>query len=165
VRLLLILIGSVGAALLGYLLIYWHAYRSAMRAEMSYNAEQERLYADFERRLRDEINAFQRANQSNHSQPESTDHLFEMLETSEIAANSREVDRWRRVAESPERRAIALKWAQAAADQAAYKSELHRRWRLDYERGKEPHHIPDLEVKPPAMPEGWTSDDLKWRHD
>jgi hypothetical protein len=162
VRRLPILTGLVGVAVSGYLILHRYAYRSTMRAEMSYNSEQERLYANSERELRDEIDAFQRAKQSGRAGREMTDHLFEALHSSAIAANSREVERWRREPESPERKAIALKWAKAAADEAAYMRELHRRWRLDYERGTQPHHITDEEVKPFAMPEGWTSDDWRW---
>jgi hypothetical protein len=76
-----------------------------------------------------------------------------MLRSSAVAASSREVGRWRQEPESPERRAIALKWAKVAVDEAAYKRELHKRWRRDYERNAPPHHITDEEVKPFAMPE------------
>lgn len=161
-RPLLILMGLVGVAVSGYLLLHRYAYRSAMRAEMAYNSEQERLYANSERQLRDEIEAFRRAKQSGRAGRELTDHLFETLQSSAIAANSREVERWRIQPESPERGTIALKWAKVAADEAAYKRELHRRWRRDYERGTPPHHITDAEVRPFAMPEGWTRDDWKW---
>ena len=162
VRPLLILMGLVGVAVPGYLLLHRYAYRSAMRAKMSYNSEQERLYANYERQLRDEIVAFRRAEESGRAGREMTDHLFETHQSSAIAASSRDVERWRRQPESPERRTIALKWARVAADEAAYNSELHRRWRRDYERDAPPHHITDEEVKPFAMPEGWTSDDWKW---
>jgi hypothetical protein len=165
VRPLLILMGLVGIAVSGYLILHRYAYRQAMRNEMSYNSEQERLYANYERQLRDEIDAFQRAKESGRAEREMTDHLFETLQSSAIAASSREVERWRRGPESPERKTIALKWAKVAADEAAYKRELHRRWRRDYERNTPPHHITDDEVKPFAMPEGWTSDDWKWGQD
>jgi hypothetical protein len=161
-RPLLILLGLIGVAVAGYLLLRWYAYRSAMRAEMSYNSEQERLYADFERRLRTEIDAFQHAEESGGAGRELTDHLFESLQTSAIAANSREVERWSREPGSPERRTIALKWAKAAADEAAYMRELHRIWRQDFERNTWTHHITNDEVKPFAMPEGWTEPDLRW---
>jgi hypothetical protein len=161
-RPLLILMGLVGVAASGFLLLHRYAYRHAMRAEMSYNSEQERLYTNFERQLRDEIDAFRRAEESGRAGREMTDHLFETLRSSAIAASSREVERWRRRPESPERRTIVLRWAKVAADEASYKSELHRRWRRDYERDAPPHHITDEEVKPFAMPEDWTSDDWKW---
>jgi hypothetical protein len=158
---LLILAGLVGVAVSGYLLLRHYVHRSALRAEMANNSEQERLYASYERQLRDEIEAFGRAKESGRAENEMTDHLFETLRSSAIAARSREVERWRSQPESPERSAVALKWATAAADDAAYMRELHRRWRRDYERNTWPHHITDDEVKPFAMPEGWTSDDLK----
>lgn len=163
-RLLLILMGLIGVAASGYLLLYWCAYRQAMHNEMSYSAEQRRLYADAERRLRNEIDAFQRATEGDRTALGMTNRLFEMLRYSAIAANSREVEHWAKQPESPERQAVALKWAKAAADEAAFMSELHRRWVLDYERGVPPHHITNDEVKPFAMPEGWTSDDYKWGH-
>jgi|GEM_PF-5863802 len=162
VRPWLILVGLLGLAVSGYLLLHRFAHRSAMRAETSYSSEQERPYADSESQLRKEIEAFQRAEDLGQAGSEMTDQLFERLQSSAIAANSREVERWRREPESLERRAIALKWAKAAADEAGYMRELHRRWRRDYERDTPPHHITADEVKPFAMPEGWTSDDLKY---
>jgi hypothetical protein len=161
-RLLLILTGLVGLAATGYLALYRAAYRRAMRAESSYNSEMEQLHGEAERRLRDQIDKLRRPEQGSRDEKEITDRLFESLGYSELANNSREVERWRKEPDSPERNAIALKWARVAADEAAYKRELHRRWRRNYERGVWPHHITADEVKPFAMPEGWTSDDWKW---
>lgn len=161
-RSLLLLIGLVGVAVSGCLLFYRYAYRSAMRIEMAYNSEQELLYADYERRLRDEIEALQRSKESGGAGREMTNRLFETLKLSEIADNSRAVKLWRGGPQSPERTRMALKWAKAAADEAAYMNELHRRWRRDYERDIPPHHITNEEVKPFAMPEGWTIEDSKW---
>lgn len=163
-RLLLVLTDLAGVAAAGYLLLYWRAYRQIIHNEMSYSAEQQRLYADAEQRLRGEIDAFQRATEGDRTALGMTNRLFEMLRSSAIASNSREVARWEKQPESPERRAVALEWAKAAASEAAFMSELHRRRVLDCERGVLPHHITNDEVKPFAMPEGWTSDDCKWGH-
>lgn len=119
---------------------------------MSYHAEMERLLADYELRLRKEIAAFETLERSDRSEKGMTDHLLETLRSSAIASSSREVERARGAPESPDRRRIAMKWAKAAADEAAFMTELHRRWRLDYEHGREAHHITADEVKPFAIP-------------
>jgi hypothetical protein len=160
-RSLLVLVGLVGVAASGYFFLNRYAYRSVMEAEMAYNSKQELLYANYEQRIRNEIGTFLRAEESGRSDKELTDRLFGTLQFSAIAARSQEVEHWRREPESPERRAIALKWAKMAADGAAYNKELHRRWRRDYERNTVPHHITDDEVKPFAMPVSRTSDDRK----
>lgn len=153
-RLLPILMGIVGVAVACCVLLHRHAYRNAMRAEISYNSEQERLYAHYARQLSDEIDAFQRANDNGHAGREMTDRRFQALQSSVLAASSREVEHWRSQPESPDRRKIALKWAKVAADEAAYQAELHKRWRWDFERDTWPHHITGEEVKPVVMPEG-----------
>jgi hypothetical protein len=79
-----------------------------------------------------------------------------------VAARSREVEQWRQLPHSQKRVAIARKWAIVAANEAAYMAELHRRWEQDLEQGRPTHHITDDEVRPFAMPEGWTASDLKY---
>ena len=58
---------------------------------------------------------------------------------------------------------MALRWAEAAVDEARYYAALHATWRRDYERGGMGHHITDDEVPPFKMPAGWTEADLLWR--
>src|SRR5262245_1996479 len=96
VRSLLNLMGLVGVAASGYLILHRDAYRRAMQAEMSYNSEQERLYANYERQLRNEIDALRHAEDSGRAEIGMTDHVFETLQSSAVAANSRELERGRR---------------------------------------------------------------------
>jgi hypothetical protein len=54
---------------------------------------------------------------------------------------------------------VALRWAEAAVDEARFNAALHGTWRRDYERGGMGHHITDDEVPPFEMPAGWTAAD------
>jgi len=55
---------------------------------------------------------------------------------------------------------VALKWGEVAADEAAFNSALHARWKRDLELGRMPNRIMENEVPRFSMPEGWSSDDL-----
>ncbi len=93
---------------------------------------------------------------------EDVDRIFELLRTSPAASRSREVAFWEESPPSRDRTVMALKWAEVAANEAAYMVELHRRWRQDLARGLMPHHITAQEVEPFKMPMGWTPDDSRY---
>jgi hypothetical protein len=134
--------------------------RQWRRTQLLYHASTEREHRDFENRLREQISSLHRAGSDDRAVREVTDRIFGLLRNSAIAANSREVESWRSKPPSPARTAVALKWAEAAADEARYNAALHGTWRRDYERGGMGHHITDDEVPPFRMPAGWTAADL-----
>jgi len=158
----LIALAVLASGLGGFCGLWWSAYRAAMLAEARYNSEMQGLHATAERRLRAEIAGLRPGSNDLLHERKSTDRLFEMLRLSQVAGNSREVEAWRQAPHSPERRAVALKWAEVAADQAAYMVALHERWGEDYKRFRMPHHISDREVKPFEMPADWTEEDLRY---
>ena len=135
----------------------WREWR---RAQLRYHVDAEREHREFEARLRQQLGDQRRAGGDKRAVSEATDRLFASLRNSDLAANSREVATWRGRSPSPERTAVALRWAETAVDEARYNAALHETWRRDYERGVTGHHITDDEVPPPRMPEGWTTADL-----
>ena len=143
-------------------IVYWYAFRTMLGHEAAYNDENRRLYREFEVRLREQIDVLLLHQTNELAGREAIDRIFELLRTSRVANNSREVDTWRSAPHSPQRRSIALKWAKVAADEAAYMAALGDRWAVDYEQGRMPHHISGNEVPPYDMPPGWTEDDLKY---
>ncbi|MDG3006834.1 hypothetical protein [Paludisphaera mucosa] len=137
------------------------ARRESFRALSAHHAENIRLELERERRLRDAIEAaLASAPDDRDASKAATDRLFETMRST-VAEKSREVDRWRDAPESPERRAVAVKWARTAAAEAAYMAELDRRWLLDCAWGLLPHHVTLGEVPTFVMPRGWTEADRK----
>jgi hypothetical protein len=132
----------------------WYGTRIMLRSEAAYNAEMQGLCEAHERELRAEIARIGRGS-------EDADRIFEFLRTSRVATTSREVASWAKSPQSRDRTAVALKWAEVAANEAAYMASLHRVWGQDLSRDLMPHHITDLEIEPFKMPIGWSSDDLK----
>jgi hypothetical protein len=132
----------------------WH------RTQVRYHATTEREYLDFERRLQEQVGSLDQAGGDEQEVRQVTDQIFGLLRSSAIAGNSREVESWRGKPPSPERTAVALRWAEAAVDEARYNAALHAIWRRDYERGGMGHHITDDEVPPFKMPADWTAADL-----
>ena len=120
------------------------------------------LKLDYEVRIRGEMNRILRGQPGGPNGHASADRVFEMLRLSRVANNSREVMSWEGAPHSPERTAVALKWAKVAAGEAAYEAALHERWGRDHDRGRRPHHITDDEIPPFRMPGGWSVDDLKY---
>jgi hypothetical protein len=141
----------------------WYTVRAWRRAQLQYHAATEAEYRDFDRRLHEQIGFFRQASGDVRAVTAATDRIFELLRTSPAAANSREVDSWRLKPPSPERTAVALRWAEVADDECRYYAALHGIWRRDYERGGVGHHITDDEVPPFRMPAGWTQADLLYR--
>jgi hypothetical protein len=138
----------------------WSILRQGRRNELLYHASSEREYREFEGSLREQIGYLHQASADERAVRDVTDRIFELLRSSAIAANSREVESWRSKSPSPERTAVALRWAEAAVDEARFYAALHGTWRLDYERGRMAHHITDDEVPRFKMPAGWTAADL-----
>jgi hypothetical protein len=132
--------------------------RAWKQNQLRYHADTEREYRDFEAKLREQIAALRRVG---GDMAGVTERLFELLRQSPAATNSREVESCRGKHPSPERTAVALKWAEVAADEARYYAALHDIWRQDLERGEIHHHITDDEVPPFKLPEGWTREDLR----
>jgi hypothetical protein len=128
--------------------------------QLLYHASSEREHQDFEKRLREQIDFLHQAGGDERAVQEVTDRIFDLLRLSAIASNSREVASWRGRPPSPERTAVALRWAEAAVDEARYHAALHGAWRRDYERGGMGHDIMDDEVPRFKMPAGWTEADL-----
>jgi hypothetical protein len=135
----------------------WFMVREWRRNQLLYHTSSEREHRDFERRLREQIGYVHQAGADDR---DVTDRIFELLQSSAIAANSREVEFWRSRSPSPERTAVALRWAEAAVDEARFYAALHGTWRRDYERGGMGHHITGDEVPPFKMPASWTVADL-----
>jgi hypothetical protein len=140
----------------------WAMMREWRRTQLLYHATAEREARDFERRLRELIGSLHRAGGDERAEREVADRIFGLLGSSAIAGNSREVHSWRREPLSAERTAVALRWAEAAVDEARYFAELHATWKRDYERGGMGHDITDDEVPSFKMPAGWTEADLLW---
>jgi hypothetical protein len=159
-----ITLGILAFTVAGLFLIRWYAYRAALRSERAYQAEMEQLNLDYERRIRGEIALLKAVRSERQDLAKATDRLFELLELSQVANNSREVDAWKRSPQSADRTAVALKWSEVAADEAAYMAKVYKLCVLDLDRGRMPHHITNDEVKPFRMPDGWTRDDWKWSH-
>jgi hypothetical protein len=137
--------------------------RAWRRDQRRYHADSEREYRVLAGALREQIGLLRRAGGDDRVVREATDRLFESLRLSAAAGNSREVEAWRRRSASPERTAVALKWAEAAADEARYFADLHAIWRRDLEGGGIGHWVTDDEVPPFRMPAGWTPADLLYR--
>ena len=157
------LLASVALAIVlaaGWWVARWAMVGEWRRIQLRYHAGTERECRDFEGRLREQIGSLHRAGGDEQAMREVTDRIFGSLRYSAIAANSREVESWRSKPPSPERTAVALRWAEAAVDEARYYAALHATWRRDYERGGMGHHITDDEVPPFKMPAGWTVADL-----
>jgi hypothetical protein len=163
VRLLTVAVAVAGVPAVAYSALRWYSARLMLRAEAFDNAEMRRLHRDHEVRLRAAIGRLRRSRPGTPDERESTDRVFELLRLSRVASNSREVESSERAPHSPERVSVALKWAEVAADEAAYEAALRERWANDFARGRMPHHISDDEVPPFRMPDGWTEDDLKYR--
>jgi hypothetical protein len=137
--------------------------REWRRTQIHYHATTEWEARGLERRLREQIGSLHRAGGDERAVREMADRIFALLGSSAIAGNSREVQSWRRKPPSQERTAVALRWADAALDEARYFAALHATWKRDYERGGMGHDITDDEVPPFKMPAGWTEADLLWR--
>jgi hypothetical protein len=158
-----VFLASVALAIVlaaGWWAARWAMMREWRRTQFLYHATTEREARDLERRLREQIGSFHRAGGEELAVRKVTDRIFGLLGSSAIAGNSREVLSWRRKPPSPERTAVALRWAEAAVDEARYFAALHATWKRDYERGGTGHHITDDEVPPFKMPAGWTAADL-----
>lgn len=138
----------------------WFGVRQWRRIQLRYHVSAEGEYRDLERTLRDQIRELHRAGGDEQAAHEASNRIFRLLRNSAIAANSREVESWRGKPFSPERTAVALKWAEAAVEEARYHAALHTTWRRDYEGGGNGHHITDDEVAPFTMPSGWTAADM-----
>jgi hypothetical protein len=136
--------------------------REWRRTQLHYHATTEREARDLERRLREQIDSLHRAGGDEQAVREVTDRIFGLLGSSAIAGDSSEVQSWWRKPPSPERTAVALRWAEAAVDEARYFAALHATWKRDYERGGMGHDITDDEVPPFKMPAGWADADLPW---
>lgn len=136
----------------GWQYAIWYGYRAMLRSQAAYHAETQGFYEAHERELRAEIARIRKG--SDHA-----DRAFELLRSSRVANASCEVASWAKSPRSKERTAIALKWAEVAANEAAYMAALHRRWGQDLARGHMPHHVTDEEIDPFKMPIGWTPDD------
>jgi hypothetical protein len=157
----MVLVGII-ALLLGARLAYFRFLeREQLRYLLNYYADQEQLQRDFSNRLRVAIADLRNLQADGQPVNEATDYLFELLQTSRIAKNSREVDAWRNVAHSTERTDVALKWGLAAADEAAYQAAIYHLGVIDLERGRLPHYVTDDEVPPYKMPDDWTAQDRK----
>lgn len=157
------LLASVALAVVlaaGWWAARWSMLREWRRTQVRYHAAAEGEHRDFERRLRGQIAELHRAGGDEQAVRDVTHRIFGLLRRSAIAANSREVESWRDQPPSPERTAAALRWADAAAEEARYHAALHATWRRDYERGGTGRHITDDEVAPFRMPAGWTAADL-----
>jgi hypothetical protein len=133
--------------------------RQWRRDQLLYHASSEREHRDFERRLREQIASLHKAGGDERVVREVTDRIFDLLRLSATASDSREVASWRIRPPSPGRTAVALRWAEAAVDEARYHAALHGAWRRDYERGGMGHDITDDEVPRFQMPAGWTEAD------
>jgi hypothetical protein len=152
----------VAAVFLGCLTLRWYIGRVMLRHEAADNSRMRKLYRAYETDLRAVIDRLLLSQANGADGGEDTDRIFELLRTSRVASNSREVERSEREPHSKERTAVALKWARVAADEAAFDAALRDRWAIDYQRGRAPHHITEDEIPLFKMPEGWTEDDLKF---
>lgn len=139
----------VAAAIVGGL---WRAARQEMmRSRIAYHTEEARLHLDYERRLRELIPRLNVAVESGQIDGDAPDQAFKMVRSSWIASSDEEVRDWASRPPSPERTKIALKWANRAADLAAYEAACHDMWKLDYEQGRTAHHITNQEIKLPDV--------------
>lgn len=157
-----IAITVVGVLVGTYLVLRSYGLRLMLRAEASNNAEMLQLNRDHELRIRAAIDQLAGSASGTPDERASADRVFEMLKLSRVANNSREVASWRDAPHSPQRTAVALKWAKVAADEAGYMATLYERWAVDYAQGRPPHHVSADEVSPFRMPPGSTEDDSKW---
>jgi hypothetical protein len=137
----------------------WFMLREWRRTQILYHESTEREHRDFEGKLREQTGSLRRTGGDVQAIQAATDRIFALLQYSAAAANSREVQSWRGKPPSSERTAVALRWAEVAADEARYNAALHAIWRRDLERGGMGHHITDDEVAPFQMPDGWTPAD------
>jgi hypothetical protein len=159
----MMMVGAViGVAVATCWMVVSYFSRDLLRGEAAYNVQMRSLNLGYEVRIRGEIDRLLGSKANEQNGRETTDHVFEMLRLSRVAANSREVTSWEAAPHSPERMAVALKWAKVAADEAAFEAALHERWGRDYDLGRMPHHITNDEIPPFRMPAGWTEDDLKY---
>jgi len=164
VRWALAALAAAGIAVGGSIAVYRHVYRMMLwDVDGRNNAEEIRLFGDFERRARAHIAAARQTLESGPIDKATVDRLFHDLNLPQVAGNSREVARWRVAPHSAERTSVALKWAETVADEAAFHKKLREIWDREYRRGVSPHHITNDEVEPFAMPEGRTEDDPSWR--
>ena len=152
---------AIGFLSLGYLGVLRLARDEMLRCESNNNDEDHRLHVEYGARVRASIVLLRHQADLGASEWAMTDHLFQLLRSSPVASGSKEVDRWREAPQSPERVAVALKWAEVAADEAAYQAALRAVWKLDYAKRRWPRHLRDDEVRPFRMPAGWTPEDLK----
>jgi hypothetical protein len=103
----------------------WAMVREWQRTHLLYHASSEREHRDLERRLREQIGSLHRAGGDERAVRDVTDRIFGLLGSSAIAGNSREVESWRSKPPSPERTAVALRWAEAPVGEARYNAALH----------------------------------------
>lgn len=134
--------------------------RSMVRHEIAYYTEMEALERDYVRRMREQIPALQDVVHGKSTDEDLSDRVFEMLQISPAANNSREVTAWRDRPHSPERTGIALRWARLAVEEAAYLAAVHGRMKRDLERDGETRHITADEIKPPDLPRDWKWDEI-----
>jgi hypothetical protein len=160
-QVVLILAGSVVVLAVVCLVARAYAQRAWHRSQIAYHSESERLYRDFENRLRGKVASLKQSAMRDPERQKLEDEIFELLHNSQVGNNSQEVKSWRISPFSLERTAVALKWAKVATDEAAYMAKLHEIRRQDHEAHRMPHHITDHEVKPFEMPDGWTAADTR----
>lgn len=158
----LVLIFAVTLAILsgGVFAAYRYIRQRLIQMEASYQLEMQRLNIEYEIRMRKNLEALQQAEPGSQAEEELTDSILKDLGYSAVAGNSREVSRSRDAEQSPERKAIALKWAKVAADEAAFKSKFHALCRIHLEQNLS-SQITEAELPNFAMPEGWTSEDQR----
>src|SRR5262249_39923657 len=89
----------------------WYMLREFRQTRILYHAGAEREHEGIERKLREQINYLRQAGGDEGPTKAVTDRIFGLLQYSAIAANGREVESWRGKQPSPERTAVALKWA------------------------------------------------------
>jgi hypothetical protein len=125
VRALIIAVG-VAALLFGAAVqVRRAAYRRFSRQQARYHAEMVELGANYEKQLMEKSRSLKLGVPSLETQNKVVSEVFELLRNSSIMSNRRDVDGWRVAAPSPRRTALALKWAEEGAKQAAQDRKYH----------------------------------------
>lgn len=141
--------------------VIWFAARAVFESERSYYVDMLRLHRESERAIRQDIASLLRTHPRQDPDPVLVASIFQKVRLGDSGGSSREVRRWADAPHSPERTAVALRWARLAADEATFQSAIYTRWVEDFNQGRWPHHISDDEVKPIKMPEWWSEDDVE----
>jgi hypothetical protein len=158
---LLLISAAVGAVALGlHVLAVWASIREWRRDHVIYHSDMARLCKEHERRLREVAARIRRGENRDADDRDPTDAAFALIRLGLLGNNSREVDAWMTRPPSPERTAVALKWAEYTAAESGANAARHELWKRDLERGLSPRHV-TIEVPEPDPPSGWSPEDWK----